>query len=825
MSNNENSQVEFSVAEVDASVPDVIPVLPADGVVIFPYTSARIVVPSRHKQMLHDAVKANGYIGSVAKSSIGDQSADEAYGNKVGTLIRVMELNDLPDGNALVSIRGLMRMRILETVSSEPYLTARVEPSKEWVLDEIESEALRRQLVQLSKEVIELSPQIPDEVSGLIERVTSPFKLAYILAGNVQMDLPQRLDILRHDHVEDKMKLLIDLFKKELDVLKVSKSINDKVSSDMSSQQRKYHLRQQMEAIRKELGEDEEPTSEAEEYADRIEAATLSDEARTQAERELKRMKRMSPQSAEYPVIQSYLDWLLELPWELSKNPKDVDIDKAQAELDKAHFGMEDVKERVIEYIAVHQLQKDRREQLDTDQLPALSKGVILCLVGPPGTGKTSLGRSIAAAMGRAYTRMSLGGIRDESEIRGHRRTYVGAMPGRIIQAIKRSGSRNPVFILDEVDKIGQDWRGDPSSALLEVLDPEQNATFRDHYLDVDFDLSEVVFVATANQLEQIPAALRDRMDVIPLEGYTEHEKFQIAQQYLIPRQMAASGLFENEVTFMDEAIHKIIQDYTREAGVRGLERQIGVVCRKSAVVLQKNNWHSIAITSEEVKSFLKREKFEHDLAEENEMPGIATGLAVTAVGGEILHIEATRMTGSGRLILTGQLGDVMKESGRIAFSYVRSRAEALGIDPELFNTEDVHLHIPAGALPKDGPSAGVVMTLALASAFSGQTVPGHIGATGEITLRGRVLPVGGIKMKLLAAHRAGLSRVLVPARNRKDIDDLPEDVTAAMHIDVVENMDDVIDIVFRNTLAAADSTVTGDECRGINCDASPMPV
>lgn len=798
-------------------VPDVTPILSTDGVVIYPYVTARIVVPQRHKALLRDAMAANRLIGVVAGSSLEQPDGKTPAGNEIGTLIRINDLSDLPDGSLLIGIKGLMRIRIMETLSSEPYPKARIAPIEETVGDEIKAEALRRQLVRLSKEVISMSPQIPDEVGKSVEHRLSIFQLSYVLAGNIKMKPSQQLAILRHDPVEKKMEILIDLLKKELDILAVSESIKEKVSDKMSSQQREYHLRQQMAAIRKELGEDDTAPTETDDYADRIEQSAMPLEAKNQAERELKRLTSMSPHAAEYPVIRNYLDWLLDIPWNEPESA-DIDLNQARKDLDNAHFGMDQVKAHIIEYLAVHQLQSERKEQLSAVKMPVRPKGAILCLVGPPGTGKTSLGQSIATAMGRSYARMSLGGIRDESEIRGHRRTYVGAMPGRIIQAIKRAGSRNPVFILDEVDKVGQDWRGDPSSALLEVLDPEQNANFRDHYLDVDYDLSEVVFIATANYMDRIPEALRDRMDVISLEGYTEYEKFQIAKRHLIPRQLAASGLFENEVTFMDEAIQKIIHDYTREAGVRNLERLIGTICRKSAVALQKNSWHSVAITADQVREFLKKEKYEHDMAETLAMPGIATGLAVTGAGGEILHIEATRMPGKGRLMLTGQMGEVMKESAQIAHSYVRSRADALGIPLKLFETQDVHLHIPAGALPKDGPSAGVVMTLAMASAFTGRLVPVHFGATGEVTLRGRVLPVGGVKMKLLAAHRAGLTHIAIPARNRRDIEELPEEITAAMRIDSIENMDDVLATVFPDDTARTKVPPDTTPCEGPDC-------
>jgi ATP-dependent Lon protease len=564
----------------------------------------------------------------------------------------------------------------------------------------------------------------------------------------------------------------------------------------MDKAQRDYYLRQQLKAIQKELGETSETESVVDEYSEKIEEADLPEEAKKEAIRELKRMEGMSAQSPEYSVIKTYLDWILELPWN-RVSEDETDIEYARKVLDEDHYDLEDVKERIIEYLAVRKLLKERITETGPSEKEKTTEatGAILCFAGPPGVGKTSLGQSIARALGREFTRMSLGGIRDEAEIRGHRRTYIGAMPGRIIQAIKRAGTRNPVFMLDEVDKIGMDWRGDPSSALLEVLDPAQNHAFRDHYLDVDFDLSDVMFITTANQLETIPPALRDRMEIIQLDGYTEYEKVHIAQRYLVPRQLKLNGLREGEIVFTEDALIKAIRDYTREAGVRTLERQIGALCRKSAMRIASKEMHRVTITPEKVREYLKKEHFESEASEAIEIPGIATGLAVTAFGGDILFIEATRMKGKGKLTLTGQLGDVMRESAQIAHSYVRSKAAQLGFDPCLFEESDVHVHVPAGAIPKDGPSAGIAMVLAVASLFSGRPVRSDLGTTGEVTLRGRVLPVGGIKMKLLAAHRAGLNTVILPKRNERDLEDLPEEVRRALKIVLAERIDDALDV------------------------------
>ncbi|MGB5422956.1 MAG: endopeptidase La, partial [Desulfobacterales bacterium] len=603
---------------------------------------------------------------------------------------------------------------------------------------------------------------------------------------------------LEIDSLKEKYRLLIGHLTREKEVLTIGKKIESEAREEMSKAQREYYLRQQLRAIQKELGESEPGQSEIDEYRLKIEDAALPEEALEEAERELKRLGGMSPQAAEYSVIKTYLDWLIDLPW--SKTSEDQsDIGRARAVLDEDHYGLEDVKQRLIEYLAVRKLIQERGKTDATEKAaePSEAMGVILSFAGPPGVGKTSLGQSIARALGRKFTRMSLGGMRDEAEIRGHRRTYIGAMPGRIIQALKRAGTRNPVFMLDEVDKIGADWRGDPSSALLEVLDPAQNKAFRDHYLDVDFDLSDVIFITTANQLETIPAPLRDRMEIIQLDGYTEYEKLQIAQRHLVPRQLKAHALADEEITFTAEALRKIVQDYTREAGVRNLERQIGAVCRKSVVKIAAQEWSHVIITPELVREYLKKEKFESELSENIEIPGIATGLAVTAVGGDILFIEATRMNGRGKLTLTGQLGDVMRESAQIAHSYVRSKAAELGVDPNRFEKTDVHLHVPAGAVPKDGPSAGVAMAMAMASLYSGRPVRGDVGMTGEVTLRGRVLPVGGIKQKILAAHRAGLTTVILPKRNEKDLEDLPDEVRNTLIFVTVDRIDEALKVAF----------------------------
>jgi ATP-dependent Lon protease len=681
----------------------------------------------------------------------------------------------------------------------------------------LELDALERSLRELAQEVIALSPNLPDEVASLLDKVEDPRYLTYLVAANARLEIKKAQEILEADDVKDKLRALIAHLSHEKEILTLGKKIKTEAREEMDKAQREYYLRQQLKAIQKELGETEESDSVVAEYTEKMEKAKLPEEAKKEAQRELKRLSGMSPQAAEYSVIKTYMDWLVELPWEVLSEDH-LDTSHARTVLDEDHYDLLEVKERIIEYLAVRKLVQERGVQTEPGDEATASEamGAILCFVGPPGVGKTSLGQSISRALGRKFTRMSLGGMRDEAEIRGHRRTYVGAMPGRIIQAIKRAGTRNPVFMLDEVDKIGVDWRGDPSSALLEVLDPAQNHTFRDNYLDVDFDLSDVIFITTANQLETIPPPLRDRMEVIQLDGYTEYEKTRIAQDHLVPRQVKANGLREDEIIFTDEALHKIVQDYTREAGVRNLERQIGAICRKSAVKISAQEVAQTRITPEIVREYLKKEKFESETSEPIEIPGIATGLAVTAVGGDILFIEATRMKGKGELTLTGQLGDVMRESAQIAHSFVRSKAKQLGVDPELFEKMDVHLHVPAGAIPKDGPSAGIAMVLAVASLFSDRPVRSDVGVTGEVTLRGRVMPVGGVKMKVLAGHRAGLKTVILPKRNERDLEELPDDVRDAMTFVPVDRIDEALKVALLSDEAVTEEPERSEWFRSI---------
>jgi ATP-dependent Lon protease len=806
--------------EEQIEIPEELPILTLKEQVAFPTLSMTLAVQAEATSLIEEAMKGDRIIGALGIRNPVDDQAMTKRVFEIGTVIRILYATRASDNTTLLVARGLKRFRIDQWLSEKPYLKARITLAPETVETDTETDALFRSLRGISQEVFSMMPNIPKEAIEGLASIRDPLHLVYIAAAHVDIDFQKRQNLLEEDLLKVKLRESVAILSREKEVLAIGEKIQSEAQDEMSKSQREYYLRQQLEAIKKELGENDGKQSESDEYRKRIEKSDMSAEASKEALRELDRFAQMTPQSAEYSLIKTYLDWLLDLPWhQLSEDQADIKV--AREILDEDHYGLHEVKDRLIEYLAVRNLLKIRGPLKSKEPKAPFSTamGVILCFAGPPGVGKTSLGQSIARAMGRKFTRMSLGGIRDEAEIRGHRRTYIGAMPGRIIQAIKRSGTRNPVFMLDEVDKIGMDWRGDPSSALLEVLDPAQNASFRDHYLDVDFDLSDVIFIATANQLESIPAALRDRLEVIQLEGYTEFEKIQIARRHLIPRQLISHGLIDNEMTFMDEAIRRIIGSYTRESGVRQLERLIGAVCRKCVVNLTTHGWSHVIVTPEQVTEFLKKEKFENEHSEIIDVPGVATGLAVTATGGDILYVEATRMHGDGQLKLTGQLGDVMKESAQIAYSYVRANAEKLAIEPQAFDNREVHLHVPAGAIPKDGPSAGIAMTMSLASLFSNRPVRSDVGMTGEITLRGRILPVGGIKMKVLAAHRAGLTTVILPKRNARDLDDVPEEIRNTMQFILVDRIDEAIDI----GLTRSENSAKGDDYRSFDRNLNPF--
>ncbi len=780
--------------------PEEIAILPLRGTVAFPHIIMPLVIGLEHSiKLVDDAIDNDDeFIGLAVSQAPEKEHPTPEEVHPIGVLATIHRRLRSKDGSLQIIVQGIERFKVIEWTQSKPYLKAKIAITHDTIDDDklLEMEALRRRIIDLSREIVRFMPQVPEEAVSFLESADDPHMLLYTVAANTRMEHKERLAILDKDDLGDKMRYLLKIMSRELEVLQLSQKIQSETQGELDSVQREYYLRQQLKAIKKELGEGDETEVEVQDYKEKFEQVGLPEEALKEANRELNRLQKLPPQAAEYGVIKTYLDWLTELPWN-TMTEDNLDIEHARKVLDADHYGLEKIKERILEYLAVRKLRKER--DITEDDIPEQDRagGSILLFVGPPGVGKTSLGRSIARALNRKFTRMSLGGVRDEAEIRGHRRTYIGAMPGRIIQALKRAESRNPVFMLDEVDKVGSDWRGDPSSALLEVLDPQQNHAFRDHYLDVDFDLSNVMFIATANTLETIPHALRDRMEIIHLDGYTEFEKVEIAKGYLIPRQVKTKGLMPEEIPFTNEGIRKIIRDYTRESGVRTLERQIGKVARKVAVKIadgKMSEGESETITPKAVRNYLGKPRFYFEAALRTEKPGVATGLAWTPVGGDVLFIEAGCMTGKDRLILTGQLGDVMKESAQIALSYVRSNLEQFNINSERFNNTDIHLHVPAGAIPKDGPSAGITLTTALVSLFTKRPVRSDVGMTGEISLQGQVLPIGGLKQKVLAAHRAGLTTVIHPKRNEADLEDVPEDVRKEITFIAVETIDQVLE-------------------------------
>ncbi|MDI3339048.1 MAG: endopeptidase La [Sphaerobacter sp.] len=782
----------------------VLPILPLRGTVVFPMTLVPLAAGQpRSLRLIDDVVSGDRMVGLVLQKDPEQEGAGPGETYEIGTIASIHQMMRVPDGTVRLAVQGQRRMRIVEWLQEEPYLTARVEEIPEEVEESVEIKALVRNAQELFQRLVGLVSNLPEELVTAALNIDDPLHLVYLIASNLRMEAEERQALLELDSVRAKLQRLNAFMSKELDLLELGKKIQSQVQEEVGKTQREYYLREQLKAIQRELGETSEQEAEINELRAKIEQAGMPEEAEREARRELDRLSKLPPAAAEYGVIRTYLDWLTSLPWNKSTE-QEIDIAKARQILDEDHYDLEKVKERILEYLAVRRLRKERAVSDEEE-----SREPILCFVGPPGVGKTSLAQSIARALGREFTRMSLGGVRDEAEIRGHRRTYIGAMPGRIIQAIRRAGTNDPVFVLDEIDKLGADWRGDPSSALLEVLDPEQNSTFRDHYLDVPFDLSKVMFIATANMLDTIPPALRDRMEILQLSGYTDEEKLNIARHYLVPKQLKRHALSPEEVTIDDSALMEIIQHYTREAGVRNLEREIASVARKIATRLAEGQAVQRTIQAEHIRELLGKRRFHYEeLSERTAVPGVAIGVGVTPVGGDIMFIEASRMPGRGNVIITGQLGEVMRESSQAALSLVRARATEFGIDPDFFKESDVHLHVPAGAVPKDGPSAGVAITTALVSLLTGIPVRNEVAMTGEITLRGQVLPVGGIKEKALAAARAGVKVFIMPKRNEADLDDLPPSLRERLEFVLVDTIDEVLSVAmpeeFKGRVAAA---------------------
>jgi len=769
------------ISDEQQALPEELAILPLKNGVIYPNAIMPITVgQERSIKLIDDALVKDKIIGIVSvKSPESDvPTPDDLYA--IGCSALILKMTKLPENHMGVIVQGQSRILIGEYTQTAPYFKATVEPIKEEVKKDVEVEALMVSIKNLFQRAVELAPQIPSEVGVLVASMEDPRNLADLIASNFNISVAEKQEILELIDIKKRLEKVVSILNKELQVLELGSKIQSELKKEMDKTQREYYLREQLKAIQRELGEEDERTLEIAELKEKIEKAKMPEEVFQGAKKELNRLSKMPPAAAEYTVSRTYLDWLVELPWSVATVDNLV-IGEAQKVLDEDHYNLEKVKKRILEYLAVRKLKPDM-------------KGPILCLVGPPGTGKTSLGKSIARALGRKFIRMSLGGIRDEAEIRGHRRTYVGALPGRIIQGIKKAGSHNPVFMLDEIDKLGMDFRGDPSSALLEVLDPEQNFSFSDHYLEVPFDLSQVMFITTANVLDTVPPPLRDRMEVLELPGYIQEEKVNIAQNYLVPRQLEAHGLKPPHLKFEDEALETIISDYTREAGLRNLEREIATICRGVAKEYAQGKTESLNITREMLHDFLGPAKFYSEVAERTSVPGVATGLAWTPTGGDIIFVEATKMRGKKSLTLTGSLGEVMKESVQTALSYVRSKSKELRIPEDFFEENDIHVHVPAGAIPKDGPSAGVTMFTALTSLLTNRPVRNDVAMTGEITLRGLVLPVGGIKEKVLAAKRAGINKIILPKKNESNLEEIPKSIKNGMEFFLVENMDQVIE-------------------------------
>jgi len=760
-------------------IPAELGIIPLRDTVIFPYMIAPLVIGrTRSLRLVDEASNGDRIVGLATQTRPDTESPSPADLHAIGTAATILKMLKFPDGSTRILVQGLSRVRIKTYSQQEPFLRAKVEAVPEMPDGGVEIQALLRSISDIFGKIVSLSPHLPDELQVAVMNIDNPSRAADLIASNINLSTQEKQSILETFDTKQRLEKLFGYLNRELQVLELGSKIQSQVKTELDKTQREYYLREQLKAIRRELGETDERTVEIEELKEKIDAAKMPQEAKQVAEKELDRLSKMPPQAAEYTVSRTYLDWLITLPWAVSTEDV-VDVIQAKRILDEDHYDLEKVKERILEFLAVRKLKKE-------------AKGPILCFVGPPGVGKTSLGRSIARALGRKFTRISLGGIRDEAEVRGHRRTYVGALPGRIIQGIRKAGSNNPLFMLDEIDKIGADFRGDPAAALLEVLDPEQNSFFSDHYLEVAFDLSRVMFITTANVLHTIPPALLDRMEVIELPGYTDEEKVYIATSYLIPRQMQTHGLTADNVVFEDDALRLLISSYTREAGLRNLEREIANVIRKVARKVAEGETARIVVTAANVPDFLGPSKFFRDSAERTMSPGVATGMAWTESGGDIIFVESSIMKGGKSLTLTGRLGEVMRESAQAALTYIRSNAKALGIDEGFYDSNDLHVHVPHGGVPKDGPSAGVTIATSMVSLLTSRPAKADVAMTGEITLKGKVLPVGGIKEKILAARRAGIKKVILPKENEKDLTEVPEIVKQGMEFIFVNNLDEV---------------------------------
>jgi len=823
-----NSEQEVTIPrqsdeeEEHLTIPDVLPVLPLKDTVIYPFAVQPLGVgQERSIRLIDDVMRGNRLVVLVAQKSAETEQAGPDDIFKIGTVSRIARMIRMPDGTIQIIVQGLERVAIGEFTQEKPYLAAYVTLKPDTQEQDDETEAIKRNVVSYFQRLVALVQNVPEGVAAATLNLEEPRQVVYVIATFVQMDLELRQKLLELGSVRAKLENLSSFLRHELEIFELGKKIQTSAQEEMGKVQREYLLREQLKAIQRELGEESEEQATINELRRKIDEAKMPEEALKEANRELSRLEKLPTISPEYSIIRTYLELLSSLPWSRSTG-ETIDVPRARQVLDQDHYDLEKIKARILEYLAVRRLKEERMaEQIERSKAMAtvqdgveteevrptqplvsqeglrqINREPILCFVGPPGVGKTSLGQSIARALGRKFARMSLGGIRDEAEIRGHRRTYIGAMPGRIIQTLRRVDTNDPVIMLDEVDKVGADWRGDPSSALLEVLDPEQNYNFRDNYLDLAFDLSHVMFIATANALEPIPPALRDRMEILELSGYTEEQKLHIARNYLLPKQIEANGLKSDELTVDDAALRRIAREYTREAGVRNLEREIGSLCRKIAQQVTEGKQTPISVTAEDVPEYLGRQRFFQEVAERIDRPGIATGLTWTPVGGEIIFIEAASMPGKeGQLILTGQLGDVMKESAIAALSYVRSHAEALGLPANVFENQNVHIHVPAGAIPKDGPSAGVTMVTVLVSLASGHNVRSDVAMTGEITLRGKVMPIGGVKEKVLAAYRSGIRTVILPKKNELDLlEDLPKELRDQMKFVFVTDIRQVLE-------------------------------